>query len=93
MTNSSFSNVVAIICIVLSFGIVIMLFFVAIPPENKQLLDTIIPLITGSGLIGIIQFFFGSSQTSATKNETIKQLVNNQTLPQTTTATIQTTTP
>jgi len=69
-----FTNLLALVCVLFSFVIVIMLFFFSIPPENKQLIDTIVPLIVGAGLVGIVNFFFGSSKSSNDKNETIKNL-------------------
>jgi hypothetical protein len=52
-----------------SMGIVIMLFFVEIPESNQRIVDMILGVIIGSGLISVINFFFGSSKGSKDKTD------------------------
>jgi|10_taG_2_1085330.scaffolds.fasta_scaffold40421_5 hypothetical protein len=56
-----------------SATIITLLFFVEIPQENKRIVDMAIGIIVGTGLISVIQFFFGSSKGSKDKT----QLLNN----------------
>jgi hypothetical protein len=57
--------------------LVVMLFFIPIPQENKSLVDVSLGLVLGWGG-AVIQFYFGSSKGSADKtvamNETAKRL-------------------
>ena len=52
-----------------SMVIVIMLFFVEIPESNQRIVDMILGVIIGSGLISVINFFFGSSKGSKDKTD------------------------
>ena len=52
-----------------SMLIVLLLFFVEIPESNQRIVDMILGVIIGSGLISVINFFFGSSQGSKQKTD------------------------
>jgi uncharacterized membrane protein YqjE len=73
----TFSDLLALISLICVTGIVVMLFFVPIPKENKQLIDTVVPILVTAGAVGIWNFYFGSSKQSSVKNETIKNLSEN----------------
>ena len=51
-----------------SASIVIMLFFVEIPEQNQRIVDMILGVIIGTGLVSVINFFFGSSKGSKDKD-------------------------
>ena len=55
----------------LSASIIIMLFFVTIPEDNQRIIDMAIGILIGTGLVGVIQFFFGSSEGSKSKGKII----------------------
>lgn len=50
-----------------SMVIVLLLFFIEIPESNQRIIDMILGVIIGSGLISVINFFFGSSKGSKDK--------------------------
>ena len=56
-----------------SMLIVLLLFFVEIPESNQRIVDMILGVIIGSGLISVINFFFGSSKGSKDKQEFINK--------------------
>ena len=58
------------IIIVMALIIIIGLFFIKIPEENKDLLNMTIGVIL-SGFMAVVGFFFGSSQGSKDKTEAI----------------------
>lgn len=51
----------------LIFVVLILLFFVEIPSDNKRIIDMIIGGLVTTGLSGIFQYFFGSSSGSKQK--------------------------
>lgn len=53
--------------LVFSFSVIIMLFFVEIPENNKPIIDMSIGMLIGTGVGSILQYFFGSSQGSKNK--------------------------
>ena len=53
--------------------VVFLLFFVSIPEENQRIVDMVIGIVVGTGLVSVIQFFFGSSKGSKDKNKLINQ--------------------
>jgi len=57
-----------------SATIVILLFFVSVPEENQRIVDMVLGVIIGSGLVSVINFFFGSSKGSKDKGEIIDKL-------------------
>ena len=50
------------------------LVFVEIPAENRDLFNTFLGAILGVGLGNVIQYWLGSSQSSAGKDHTIQAL-------------------
>ena len=58
----------------LSASIIIMLFFVTIPEDNQRIIDMAIGILIGTGLVGVIQFFFGSSEGSKSKSKMLDLL-------------------
>jgi hypothetical protein len=54
--------------------IVLLLFFITIPAANKDVLNTVIGAIVGSGFGSVVGFYYGSSQSSKTKDDTITNL-------------------
>jgi len=61
--------------ILFSFTVVILLFFVEIPEGNKDVVNFILGIIIGTGLVGIFQYFFGSSQGSKDAGEKLRTLL------------------
>ncbi len=59
-----------------SVTVVIMLFFVEIPESNKDVVNFILGIIIGTGLVGIYQFFFGSSKGSKEAGAQLRKLLN-----------------
>ncbi|MDB4301948.1 hypothetical protein N9924_00125 [bacterium] len=41
--------------------VVIMLFFVTIPEQNQRIVDMVLGVIIGSGLVSVLNFFYGAS--------------------------------
>ena len=56
--------------------IILLLFFVQIPSDNQRIIDMAIGILIGTGLVGVIQFFYGSSEGSKTKGEIIRKIKN-----------------
>ena len=52
--------------------IVFLLFFVEIPEKNRDVINFILGVVVGTGLTGIFQYFFGSSQGSRDKADQLK---------------------
>lgn len=46
---------------VFSALIVVMLFFVQIPEQNQRIVDMVLGVIVGSGLVSVLNFFYGAS--------------------------------
>lgn len=61
----------AILIFSFSALVIAMLFFVSIPEENQRIVDMAIGIVVGTGLVSVIQFFFGSSKGSKDKSELI----------------------
>jgi len=55
-----------------SAGIVLLLFFKQIPDQNRDVINFILGVVVGTGLTGIFNYFFGSSQGSKDKMKFIK---------------------
>lgn len=56
-----------------SMALIFLLFFVDIPDDNKRVVDMLLGVVIGTGLISVINFFYGSSQGSKTKTELLGQ--------------------
>ena len=78
-TNSKeiFMYGLAAAVVLLVFAVIAVLMFRVTPPENSELLYTAIGLALGWGT-NVIGYFFGSSKSSADKNE----IIDNQNNPQ-----------
>lgn len=59
----------------MAFAIIFLLFFISIPDNNQRILDMSFGVVIGTGLVGIFQFFFGSSTGSKQKDGHIKALL------------------
>jgi len=62
---------------IFSSSMVVMLFFVDIPENNRDVINFILGIIVGTGLVGIFQYFFGSSKGSSDKGDELRNLLNN----------------
>lgn len=60
----------------LIFVVLILLFFVEIPSDNKRIIDMIIGGLVTTGLSGIFQYFFGSSEGSKNKESMLSNIMN-----------------
>lgn len=49
--------------------VVLLLFFVEIPEGNQRIVDMVLGVIVGSGLVSIINYFFGSSEPQVLNNK------------------------
>ena len=56
-----------------SATIVMMLFFIEIPDENRDIVNFILGVVIGTGLTSIFNFFFGSSQGSKDKSDILNR--------------------
>lgn len=56
------------------FVVVILLFFVTIPPANKDVLNTVIGFLVGTAAGSVIGFYYGTSASSKAKDDTISTL-------------------
>lgn len=59
-----------------AFLLIGLMFFVEIPRTNTRIIDMALGAVIGTGLITIIQFFFGSSTGSKEKESQIKDLLD-----------------
>tara|TARA_B100000768_G_C11235569_1_gene357089 strand:- start:600 stop:1106 length:507 start_codon:yes stop_codon:yes gene_type:complete len=57
-----------------SVVVVLLLFFVTIPEENQDVVNFILGVIVGTGLTGVFNYFYGSSQGSKDKSNVLNQL-------------------
>lgn len=57
--------------------VLVMLFFVEIPEENKRIVDMVTGIFIGTGFIQVLNFFFGSSKGSKDKHEVLHKNNNN----------------
>jgi len=55
-----------------SAGIVILLFFIEMPEQNRDVVNFILGVVVGTGLTGVFNYFYGSSQGSKDKMKLIK---------------------
>jgi len=49
--------------------------FISIPPENVRFADTTLGFLLGTIVSQIISFFFGSSNSSQTKDQVISEII------------------
>jgi len=72
--SKRFVYYLAIGVFVFSASVVILLFFVEIPKENRDVVNFILGVVVGTGLTGIFQYFFGSSKGSKDKSNFIYRI-------------------
>lgn len=77
MEKPKMINTMAIVTIILTFAFISVQLFIEIPEANKDTINVINGVLMSTGFVAIIQFYFGSSTGSETKNETIKNLSEN----------------
>ena len=65
----------AIFWAVVAMFYVIAITFIAIPQESVRFADTVLGFLLGSVIAQIVAFFYGSSRSSQSKDETIRQVV------------------
>ena len=58
-----FIHLLAMAVFLFSALVVLLLFFVEIPVGNQRIVDMVLGVIVGSGLVSIINYFFGSSES------------------------------
>ncbi len=58
------------------FGLLAVMIFHIIPPDNKEVLDIMIGSL-GTAWISVVTYYFGSSSGSAAKSKTIDKIVSN----------------
>lgn len=61
-----FTHLLAMAVFLFSALVVLLLFFVEIPVGNQRIVDMVLGVIVGSGLVSIINYFFGSSEPKDT---------------------------
>ena len=58
---TQFRHFLAMSVFLFSALIVLLLFFIEIPEGNQRIVDMVLGVIVGSGLVSVINYFFGSS--------------------------------
>jgi hypothetical protein len=71
--KNSMRAVIAIISIIFAFGYTIAITFIPIPENNIRFADVSQGFIMGTIVSGVIGFYFGTSQSSADKDELLKE--------------------
>lgn len=77
MNKLSFPDTQSVLAIALVFGIIALVFLMAFTGKTES--DVFKVLVGGMmtvGFAGVVQFYFGSSQGSKTKDDTISALAN-----------------
>ena len=64
-----FIHLLAMAVFLFSALVVLLLFFVEIPVGNQRIVDMVLGVIVGSGLVSVINYFFGSSEPKENKKE------------------------
>lgn len=57
-----------------ALAVLVMLFFVEIPEENKRIVDMVTGIFIGTGFIQVLNFFFGSSKGSKDKHDILHKI-------------------
>lgn len=65
--------------LILFFTYIFAVTFLKVPIENRGYVDIIIGFLSGTIASTVINFYFGSSETSKSKDKTISDLQNNST--------------
>ena len=61
-----------------SISIIILLVFVEIPEGNKRILDMCLGILVGSGLVSVLNYFYGSSRGSDKKTDIMNKFKGNE---------------
>ena len=80
-TKDIFQYILAGLIIIGFFILLIALVYIPIPESNKDLLNLVVGALIGS-FATIVGYFFGSSSSSAKKDETISNIVQQNNTPQ-----------
>tara|TARA_B100001939_G_C16910781_1_gene604444 strand:- start:892 stop:1119 length:228 start_codon:yes stop_codon:yes gene_type:complete len=68
----NFIHLLAMAVFLFSALVVLLLFFVEIPVGNQRIVDMVLGVIVGSGLVSVINYFFGSSEPKEEKEKNEK---------------------
>tara|TARA_R110002012_G_scaffold6160_3_gene28067 strand:+ start:1909 stop:2133 length:225 start_codon:yes stop_codon:yes gene_type:complete len=63
----NFIQLLAMSVFIFSAIVVILLFFIEVPEGNQRVLDMVLGVIIGSGLVSIISYYFGASDSNSNK--------------------------
>ena len=78
--SSTFSKtlpgLIAMMCLIFSFAYIGVITFMNIPKDNVRFADTILGFLLGVLISTVVNYYFGSSRSSALKDETMKSIVN-----------------
>jgi len=69
-------NVLAYSWSLFTFGYIIIVTLVQIPADNIRIVDTVLGVLLGTIIGGVISYYFGSSQSSHDKNKLITETKN-----------------
>lgn len=67
-----FARLIVLICLLYFFAVT----FIEIPESAGRYADIILGALIGSGFTAILTFFYGSSEGSSDKNETIQKMID-----------------
>lgn len=65
--RETYKHKLASYVVIFSSVIVLLLFFVEIPKENQRIVDMVLGVIVGSGLVSVINYFFGATESKEEK--------------------------
>ena len=65
----NFLHLLAMSVFLFSALVVLLLFFVEVPVGNQRIVDMVLGVIVGSGLVSVINYFFGSSESKEEKEK------------------------
>ena len=68
-----FIHLLAMAVFLFSALVVLLLFFVEVPVGNQRIVDMVLGVIVGSGLVSVINYFFGSSESKEEKEKNEKE--------------------
>ena len=74
--TTKFMLFLAASCLLICFLYIFLITFVQIPKENQRYADLCLGFLLGTFMATIIQFFFGSSNSSRVKDEALQSVTN-----------------
>ena len=77
ITPEEFKHILAMFVVGFSCLIVLMLFFVEVPEANQRIVDMVLGVIVGSGLVSVINYFFQRQDDTLIKKERKKEIKEN----------------